>query len=59
MREINSGVVNTIPIKLEKLNFKVYARFLSTLKKPVKKRNIEETLVVSDSSVEIRLIPSS
>ena len=59
MRGINSGVVNTIPIKLEKPNVKVYVRFLSTLKKTVKKRNIVGTVVVSNSSVEMRIIPSS
>ena len=37
LREINSGVVNTIPVKLEKLNFKVYARFLSTFKVETRK----------------------
>ena len=51
LKAINSGVVNTIPIKLEKLNFKVYARFLSTFKKTVKKRNIAGTVVVSNSYV--------
>ena len=59
MREISSGVVNTIPIKLERLNFKVYRRFLSTFKKTVKKRNIVGNVVVRDSSVNIRLSPSS
>ena len=59
LRAINSVVVNTIPIKLEKLNFKVYARLLSTSKKTVKKRNIVGNIVVRDSSVEIRLRPSS
>ena len=59
LREINSGVMNTISIKLEKLNFKVYARFLSTFKKTVKNRNIVGTVVVSDSSVGIRFSPSS
>ena len=59
LRAINSGVVNTIPIKLEKLNFKDYARFLSTFKKTVKKRNIVGTIVVSNSSFKIRLRPSS
>ena len=57
MRAINSAVVNTIPIKLEKLNFKVYVRFLSTFKKTVKKRDIVGTVVVSGSYVEIRLSP--
>ena len=59
MREINSGVLNTIPIKLENLNFKVYVRLLSTFKKTVKKRNIVRNVVVSDSYVDIRLSPSS
>ena len=59
LRALNSGVVNTTPIKLEKLNFKVYARFLSTFKKTVKKRNIVGNVVVSNSSVKIRLSPSS
>ena len=59
LRSINSGVVNKIPIKLEKINFKVYARFLSTFKKTVKKSNIVGTVFLSDSSVKIRLILSS
>ena len=59
LRAINSGVVNTIPIKLEKLNFKFYARFLSIFKKTVKKRNLVGNVVVSDSSFKIRLSPSS
>ena len=44
---------------MERLNFKVYGRFLSTFKKNFKKRNIVGTVVVRDSSVNIRLIPSS
>ena len=52
-------MVNTIPIKLKKINFKVYAILLSTFKKNVKKRDIVGTVVVSNSSVNIRLIPSS
>ena len=59
LRALNSGVVNTIPIKLEKINFKVFARFISTFKKTFNKRNIVGNIVVRDSSVEIRLRPSS
>ena len=59
MREINSGVVNKIPSKLEKINFKVFARFISTFKKTFKKRNIVRTVVASGSYVKIRLSPSS
>ena len=59
LKKINSGVVNIIPIKLEKLNFKVYAKFLSTFKKTVKKRNIVGTVIESNSSVDIRFSPSS
>ena len=40
LRAINSAVVNKIPIKLEKLHFKIYARFLSTFKKTIKKSNL-------------------
>ena len=52
-------MVNTTSTKLDKINLKVYARFLSTFKKTVKKRNIVGTIVVSDSYVDIRISPSS
>ena len=59
MREINEGGMGTTPMKLGKLNFKVYTIFLSTFKKTFKKRNIVGTVVASGSYVKIRLSPSS
>ena len=59
LRSIDPEVVVTIPVKLEHLEFKIFARFLATFKKKVKKRNIQDNVVISESEVEIRLGPSS
>ena len=46
LRSIDPEVVVTIPVKLEHLEFKIFAIFLATFKKKVKKRNMRPSLMV-------------
>jgi len=59
---IDPTIKETIPVKLEALEFKVFTRFLSTFKKRVTKRTkdvMEGEVVMNEKDLVIRLSPSS